>query len=1237
MLNRLIVLGMVVLTLLGGGLFLQRDAAPAVSTPGATTLAQSAPVQTPSQQMQTAQAAEMAAPLADLDAYVQSAMESWNVPGAAIAVVKDGQMVLSKGYGVRDVNTEEPVTPRTLFAIGSTTKAFTTAALGMLVDAGRLSWDDKVVDHLPDFQLSDPWITRHATIRDLVTHRLGLERADLLWYAGKFDRDEVLQRIGNVAHTLRFRDQFGYQNVMYAAAGEVIESVTGKTWEAFVQERIFGPLGMLVSNTSTDDLQYYSNVATPHVAIEGDLQPIEYRNIDVVAPAGSINSNVREMAQWVRLQLGEGAYEGERLLDAATVREMHSPETIIDLSPLQEQLNPETHFSTYGLGWILSDYRGRKVAYHGGNIDGMSAHVSLVPEDELGVVVLTNMNVTPMPEILSQWIVDRFLGAPKKDWSQLYSQVYQQISRGQQQAFQQVQEQRTPGTEPSLATERYAGVYESDVYGELTIEPEEGQLVLRYGDFVGDLSHWHHDTFRVNWRGAAQAIAGPFFFANVRLDSRGQIDSLRLHDPLGQLDLGEFERVGDIEQQHAEILWDEWGVPHIFADDSERALRAFGWAQMRSHGDLILRLYGQARGRAAEYWGEGFLDSDREVRRYGIPSQADRAYMALDATMRGYLDAFAAGVNAYAREHADRISDRYEAVLPVTGRDVLAHAQRVFHFFATANGYAGGTSVDQLVSQWMGQSSSTSKAPDSARPDALGSNAVAVGPSRSASGNAMLMGNPHLAWSDFMRFYEAQITAPDYDAYGATLVGMPALAIAFNDHLGWTHTVNALDASDVYELTLTQDGRGYLLDGEIRSFRTQTHTLQVKQSDGSLRTETLTVKRSAHGPVVAERDGRALAVRTVIQDPPEAFRAWWRMGQARDLDGFEDALDELDLPFFTVMYADDAGHVMHLFNGRVPERSQGDAQFWDGIVPGDTSKTLWTSFHVYDELPKLVNPDSGWLQNANDPPWHTTVPGLDPQNYPAYMAPERMNFRAQQLANLLTADASITFEELIEIKHSTKMLLADRVLDELIPAARDSDSALAHRAADVLADWDRRADADSRGALLFTSWLQAVGADGLGKGLFQEAWNRAMPFASPRTLAQPARAVEALEQVASQLRARFGRLDVPWGEVMRFRAGDVDLPGNGASGDPAGVVRVVAFAPDQDGKFRSVFGDSFIMAVKFGDPVQARTLLTYGNASQAGSPHVGDQLELATEKQLRPVWRTRAEIQAHLSERTVVD
>jgi acyl-homoserine-lactone acylase len=291
--------------------------------------------------------------------------------------------------------------------------------------------------------------------------------------------------------------------------------------------------------------------------------------------------------------------------------------------------------------------------------------------------------------------------------------------------------------------------------------------------------------------------------------------------------------------ESTEILWDSWGVPHVYGKDAEGLFRAFGWAQMQSHGDLILRLYGQARGRAAEYFGEKYLESDRYVRTMGIPARAREWYEAQNPTMRGYLDAFAAGINTYAKEHAAQINDEVEQVLPVDGVDVLAHVQRVIHFTFVVN--------PQSVAN-LSPSRSTA-----------GSNGWAIAPSHSTSGNAMLLANPHLPWSDLYLWYEAQLTAPGIDAYGVALVGMPVLAIAFNNNLGWTFTVNTHDGWDAYQLTLA-DG-GYLLDGSVRPFETETQTLKVKQANGTLREEQLVIKRSIHGPIVAHKDDKAVALR----------------------------------------------------------------------------------------------------------------------------------------------------------------------------------------------------------------------------------------------------------------------------------------------------------------------------------------------------------------------------------------
>ncbi|MBD2448914.1 acylase [Nostoc sp. FACHB-152] len=663
--------------------------------------------------------------------------------------------------------------------------------------------------------------------------------------------------------------------------------------------------------------------------------------------------------------------------------------------------------------------------------------------------------------------------------------------------------------------------------------------------------------------------------------------------------------------KNTEILWDSYGIPHIYGSNAQSAFKAFGWAQMQSHGNLLLRLYGQARGKAAEYWGEEYLDSDKWVLTMSVPTRASTWYKAQSPEFRSYIDAFASGINAYAKKHPDIIDDEFKVVLPVTPKDVLSHLQRVLLFSFVVD---PGRVVDM---------SPTKTAP--------GSNGWAIAPKRSESGKAMLLANPHLPWGDLFLWYEAQITAPGIDAYGASLVGIPVLAIAFNDNLGWTHTVNTHDGWDAYELKLQKDG--YLFDGKVHPFDTTSFPLKIKQKNGSLREQIFTVKSSVHGPVVSQKDGQVLALRVVGQNSSGVLEQWWDMARAKNLSQFQKALQSLQLPMFTVMYADREGHIMHLFNGLVPVRKQGDFAYWQGLIPGDTSKTLWTKTHPYQDLPKVIDPASGWLQNANDPPWTTTFPtAIKAENYPAYMAPRGpMDFRAQSSAKMLAEDESISFEEMIIYKHSTQMELADRILDDLIGAAQKSQDELAHRAADVLVVWDRQANANSKGAVLFSFWVDNLDLD----KTFSTPWQEKLPRTTPDGLANPESAVKILSDVAAKVEKTYGRLDVAWGDVFRLQYGNLDLPANGGDGDQ-GIFRVVDFAPTGDGRFQAIGGDSYVAAVEFSQPVKAKALTSYGNASQPNSSHVSDQLPLFARQQLRPVWRTRQEITAHLEERTVL-
>ena len=661
-----------------------------------------------------------------------------------------------------------------------------------------------------------------------------------------------------------------------------------------------------------------------------------------------------------------------------------------------------------------------------------------------------------------------------------------------------------------------------------------------------------------------------------------------------------------------EILWDEWGVPHIFAHDSETLFYALGWAQARSHGDLLLELIGKARGRSAEYWGgTESLESDRWIRTMGVPERAERWYAA-QGSFKGYLDAFTDGINAYATAHGDEIADRVEVVLPVTPADILAHYQRLIHFTFVVNPRQV-TSLDDYL--------------DRSADERPGSNAWAIGPERSASGRPILVANPHLPWGDLFTWYEVQLTSPDIDAYGATLVGAPFHGIAFNDHLGWTHTVNTHDGYDLYELTLA-DG-GYLWDGEVRPFETDEQTLRVRDDDGSTRDERLSVRRSVHGPVIAESGDRAIAIRVVGLDAPASFEQYWQMARATNLDEFRAAQSRLQMPMFTTMYADRDGHIMHHFGGETPVRPRGDWSTWAQPVPGDSSEWLWRGVHPYDELPTVIDPPTGWLQNANDPPWTTTFPAaLDPNAYPPYMAPRFMHFRAQRSARMLMEDESITFDEAVAYKLSTRMEMADRILDDLAAAVGKSESQRAREAMAVLEGWDRLADAESRGAVLFARFARELSRADAG---FAEHWSEERPMATPDGFADPAVAAGALATAAEAVLAEHGALDVPWGEVYRLRSGEHDHPANGGPGS-LGIFRVVNYRPGDDGRQIAAGGDSWVGVIEFTDPPRAVTLMSYGNSSQPDSPHNGDQLELFSNKEMRAVWRTRAELERHTAE-----
>jgi acyl-homoserine-lactone acylase len=664
------------------------------------------------------------------------------------------------------------------------------------------------------------------------------------------------------------------------------------------------------------------------------------------------------------------------------------------------------------------------------------------------------------------------------------------------------------------------------------------------------------------------------------------------------------------ERHSAEILWDTYGIPHIFTTSDEELFHAFGYAQMHNHADLILRLYGRARGRAAEYWGEDHLSSDKWTWTVGIPEHAQDWYQKHSDKYKNFLDAFASGMNNYAKRYPDNIAGDCRIVLPVTPQDVLAHVLQAIHFtFVTNQGIVGSlTKRTKMIP--------------------AGSNAWAIAQKRAEGSNAMLLANPHLPWDDLFTWFEAQLVAPGLNISGVAMIGTPMIGIGFNDNLGWTHTVNTHDGVDLYELTLEQEG--YRWDGTIKNFDIAQKLIIVKKGNGTFQKTKLNVHRSVHGPVILRNHKKAIAMRVVGLDRPDITKQYWQMMRANNLKEFEKAQSLLQMPMFTTMYADKDGNIMHLFGGHTPVRPEGNYA-WRRIVPGDTSKTLWTQYHTYDELPKIFNPDSGWLQNANDPPWTTTFPrAINPDDFPRYMAPRYMGFRPQCSAGMLARDSKISYEEFVTYSLSTRMETADRVLDELIPAAKESGNIKALQAAEILERWDRCADNQSRGAVLFkTFWYQIRGYP------FETPWSPDKALTTPDGLADADKAVNALIKAYDGVIKLYGKADVAWGEVHRLIIRGVDLPANGGSGG-LGIFRVTGYRKMEDNRYRAGSGDSYKAVIEFSDPVRAQALLTYGNASQPSSPHRTDQLELYSKKKYRPVWRTKREIEANLERRETI-
>lgn len=419
-----------------------------------------------------------------LDIYVNRALTDWQIPGVSVCVVKNGKVVVMKGYGVKELGANDKVDENTLFMIGSNSKAFTATALALLDAEKKLSLDDKVQKWLPDFTLYDPWVAKEANIRDLLCHRLGFEtfQGDFMFFDSDLTTAEVREKMGKLKPMYSFRSKWGYTNSAFMTAGEIIPKVTGQSWADFVTERIFKPLGMNNSLALSKDIKTAGNKCSAHTVVDGMLKKIPYGNIDNLAPAGSISSSVNDMSKWVMMQLNSGMLDNKQIIPRSAIGQTRTPHSILGNGG---HMFNRSHFSLYGLGWFIEEYAGRKIVEHTGGVNGFVTSVCLVPEENLGIIVFTNTDANNFYSALRNEIEDAYLGLPYRNYSKVYLDFQKSDETEKEKQYKAVRDSIALDPKAELPLTAYAGEYMHDVYGKMNIKMEEGKLIMRFEHHKG--------------------------------------------------------------------------------------------------------------------------------------------------------------------------------------------------------------------------------------------------------------------------------------------------------------------------------------------------------------------------------------------------------------------------------------------------------------------------------------------------------------------------------------------------------------------------------------------------------------------------------------------------------------------------------------------------------------------------------------------------------------------------------